>query len=143
MRVLVMVKANEESESGGMPREKDLAAMGKFNEGLVKAGIMLAAEGLHPTSRGKRVRCLGDRWTVIDGPFDRSKDIVAGYWVWRVTSIEEAVDLVKRAPFGGDIEVEIRPIFEMADFAASDPTGELRRKEEELRKEIETRPCAA
>ena len=143
MRVIVFVKANEESESGRLPEEKGLADMTKFNEELVKAGIMLAGEGLHPSARGKRLTCYGGTWTVIDGPFERPKDLVAGFWLWKVKSMEEAVELVKRAPFGEDIECEIRPLYEVEDFAAVDPTGKLREKEEELRRTIESRKRAA
>ena len=116
MRFMVMVKATKESEAGVMPEEKLLADMGKFNEELVKAGIMLAGEGLQPSSKGARVRFSGDKRTVIDGPFAETKELVAGFWIWQVKSMDEAVEWLKRAPFGGGEEVEIRPIFEEADF---------------------------
>jgi len=135
---MVLVKANKDSEAGVLPDEKILKAMGKFNEELVKAGVMLAGEGLHPSSKGARVRFSGGRKTVIDGPFAETKELVAGYWLWQVKSREEAIEWLKRAPFE-DTEVEIRQVFEAADFAASDPTGEIRKKEEDLRKTIESR----
>jgi hypothetical protein len=138
MRFMVLVKANKDSESGVLPDEKILKAMGKFNEELVKAGVMLAGEGLHPSSKGARVRFSGGKKTVIDGPFAETKELVAGFWLWQVKSREEAIEWLKRAPFE-DTEVEIRQIFEAADFAASDPTGEIRKKEDELRKTIDAR----
>ncbi|HXD75704.1 MAG TPA: YciI family protein [Vicinamibacterales bacterium] len=116
MRVMVMVPGNKDSEAGVMPDQKLLAEMGKFNEELVKAGVMLAGEGLRPTSYAKRVKFTATP-TVIDGPFTESKEIVAGYWIWQVRSMDEAVAWLKRAPFGGGVEIEIRPIFEMEDFA--------------------------
>src|SRR4051812_25674775 len=138
MRFMVLVKANKDSESGKLPDEKVLTEMGKFNEQLVKAGVMLAGEGLHASSKGARVRFEGSKRTVIDGPFTEAKELVAGFWLWQVKSKEEAIAWLKRAPFTND-EVEIRPLFEAADFAPSDPTGELRKKEEELRKTVESR----
>src|SRR5688572_19194569 len=138
MRVMVIVKANDESEAGVMPDEKILAEMGKYNEELVKAGVMLAGEGLHPTSNGARVRFEGSKRTVVDGPFAETKELVAGFWVWKVKSRAEAIEWLKRAPFR-EGEVELRQVFESADFAASDPTGELMKKEEELRKIVESR----
>jgi hypothetical protein len=123
---------------GKLPSENELAEMGKFNEELVKAGIMLAGEGLHPSSNGARVRFDGSKRTVIDGPFSETKELVAGFWLWQVRSKEEALEWLKRAPFR-EGEVEIRQVFESADFAASDPTGELMKKEEELRKTVEAR----
>jgi hypothetical protein len=137
MRFMVMVKATKESERGLMPDEKMLAAMGKFNEELVKAGIMLAGEGLHPTSKGARVRFSGTRRTVIDGPFAETKELVAGYWIWKVKSKEEAIEWVKRCPnpMPTDSEIEIRQIFEAEDFGA-EFTPELREQEERLRAEI-------
>jgi len=135
---MVLVKANKDSEAGVLPDEKILKAMGKFNEDLVKAGVMLAGEGLHPSSKGARVRFSGGKKTAIDGPFAETKELVAGYWLWQVKSREEAIEWLKRAPFE-DTEVEIRQVFEAADFAASDPTGEIRKKEEDLRKTIESR----
>jgi hypothetical protein len=116
MRVMVLVKASEESEAGAMPSEQILADMGKYNEELARAGVLLAAEGLHPSSKGKRVRFSADQKTVIDGPFAETKELIAGYWIWQVRSMEEAVEWLKRAPFGGGAEVEIRPVFEAEDF---------------------------
>src|SRR4051794_20700394 len=116
MRVLVIVKASSESEAGQMPDEKLLTEMGNSNEQLVNAGVMLAADGLHPSSKGKRVRFSGAERTVIDGPFAETKELIAGFWIWRVKSIDEAVEWLKRAPFGGGAEIEIRPIFETEDF---------------------------
>ena len=115
MRVLVLVKANEDSEAGVLPSAELLSAMGKFNEELVKAGVMLAGEGIHPSSKGKRVRFAGGKKTVIDGPFSETKELIAGFWMWQVKSIEEAVEWLKRAPFE-ETEVEIRPVFEAEDF---------------------------
>jgi hypothetical protein len=138
MRFMVIVKANKESESGALPDGKSLSEMGKFNEELVKAGVMLAGEGLHPSSKGARIRFEGSKRTVIDGPFTETKELVAGYWLWQVKSKEEAIEWLKRAPFQ-EGDVEIRQVHEAADFAASDPTGEIRKKEEELRKIVETR----
>ena len=135
MRVMVIVKASKESEAGQMPSEKILRDMGKFNEELVKAGIMLAADGLHPTSKGKRVRFSGGERTVIDGPFAETKELIGGFWLWKVKSMEDAVDWLKRAPFGGGTEVEIRPIFEAEDFG-KEFTPELRAQEERLRARI-------
>src|SRR6186713_2924104 len=109
MRVMVIVKASKESEAGQMPTEKILTEMGKYNEELVKAGVMLAGDGLHPSSKGKRVRFSGAERTVIDGPFAETKELIAGFWLWQVKSMDEAVDLLKRAPFGGGTELEIRP----------------------------------
>jgi hypothetical protein len=138
MRVMVLVKANADSEAGVMPTEQMLAAMGKFNEELVKAGIMLAGEGLHPTSKAKRVRFSPDgRRTVIDGPFAETKELVAGFWLWQVKSIDEAVEWLKRAPFESE-EIEIRPVFEAEDFGA-EFTPELREQEERLRAEVAAR----
>src|SRR5215207_8461316 len=136
MRVMVIVKASRESEAGQMPSEQILRAMGNFNEQLVNAGIMLAGEGLHPTSKGKRVKFSGTNRTVIDGPFAETKELIAGYWVWRVKSMDEPVDWLKRAPFDGGTEVEIRPIFENEDFG-KEFTPELRAQEDRLRAQIE------
>ena len=132
MRVMVIVKADKNSEAGVMPSRELLADMGKFNEQLVKAGVMLAGDGLHPTSKGKRVRFAGQQRTVIDGPFSETKELIAGYWLWQVKSIDEAVEWLKRAPFDGGTEVEIRPVFEAADFGA-ELTPELREQEERVR----------
>ena len=137
MRVIVMVKATKESEAGKMPDEKLLTEMGKYNEELVKAGIMVAGEGLHPSSKGKRVRFSGPRRTVIDGPFAETKELLAGYWLWNVKSMDEAVEWLKRCPnpHNEESEVEIRPVFEAEDFGA-EFTPELRAQEERLRTEI-------
>ncbi len=131
MRFMVLVKANEQSEAGVMPDEKLLSAMTKYNEELVKAGVMLAGEGLHPTSRGVRVRFDGKKRTVIDGPFTETKELVAGFWLWQVRSREEAIEWLKRAPFDHD-EVELRRLFEAEDFGPA-LTPELREREERLR----------
>ena len=132
MRVMVIVKADKNSEAGVMPTKQLLSEMGKFNEELVKAGVMLAGDGLHPTSKGKRVKFSGQQRTVIDGPFAETKELIAGYWLWQVKSIEDAVQWLKRAPFDGGTEVEIRPVFEAADFGA-ELTPELRAQEERVR----------
>ena len=142
MRFMVIVKANKESEAGVMPTEKMLADMGKFNEELVKAGVMLAGEGLHPTSKGARVKFSGGKTTVIDGPFAETKELVAGYWMWQVNSKEEAIEWLKRAPFDNDTEVEIRQVFEAEDFGA-EFTPELREQEERLRAEMEAKAKSA
>src|SRR5438874_9858473 len=139
MRFMVIVKASKESEAGVLPSKEILAEMGKFNEELVKAGVMLAGEGLQASSKGARVRFEGKKRTVIDGPFAESKELIAGFWLWQVKSKEEAIEWLKRAPFDGGTEVEIRQLFESADFAASDPSGELMKKEEELRRTVESR----
>jgi len=136
---MVIVKASKESEAGVLPSKEILAEMGKFNEELVKAGVMLAGEGLQASSKGARVRFEGKKRTVIDGPFAESKELIAGFWLWQVKSKEEAIEWLKRAPFDGGTEVEIRQVFETAEFAESDPTGEIRKKEEELRKIVESR----
>ncbi|HEX6060283.1 MAG TPA: YciI family protein [Gemmatimonadaceae bacterium] len=128
MRVMVIVKANEDSEKGVMPSTELLAAMGNYNEELVKAGIMLAGDGLHPSSKGKRVRFSGSKRTVIDGPFSETKELIAGFWIWQVKSIDEAVEWLKRAPFDGGTELEIRPVFEAEDFG-EEFTPELREQE--------------
>ena len=136
MRVMVVVKAGKESEAGQMPSEKLLTDMGKFNETLVNAGIMLAGEGLHPSSKGKRVRFSGTDRTVIDGPFAETKELIAGYWLWQVKSMEDAVQWLKHAPFDGGTEVEIRPVFEAEDFG-KEFTPELRAQEDRLRARID------
>jgi hypothetical protein len=139
MRFMVIVKANKDSEAGVLPDEKILTEMGKFNEELVKAGVMLAGEGLHASSKGARVAFDGPKKrTVIDGPFSETKELIAGFWLWQVKSKQEAIEWLKRAPFQ-EGEVEIRQVFESAEFASSDPTGELMKKEEELRKVLESR----
>jgi hypothetical protein len=137
MRFMVMVRATKDSEEGGLPDEKLLAEMGKFNEELVKAGVMLAGEGLQPSSKGARVRFSGSKRTVIDGPFAETKELIAGFWMWRVKSKEEAIDWVKRCPnpFPGDSEIEIRQVFEAEDFGA-EFTPELREQEERLRAQM-------
>ncbi|HEU4452807.1 MAG TPA: YciI family protein [Longimicrobium sp.] len=135
MRFMIIVKANHESEAGTLPSEQELMEMGKYNEELVKAGILLAGEGLHPTSRGARVRFDGGQRTIIDGPFAETKELIAGFWLIQVKSKEEAIEWVKRIPFK-EGEVEIRQVFETEEFAASDPTGELRAAEERLRQQI-------
>lgn len=132
MRVMVIVKADKNSEAGVMPTKQLLTDMGKFNEELVKAGVMLAGDGLHPTSKGKRVKFSGQTRTVIDGPFAETKELIAGFWLWQVKSIEDAVQWLKRAPFDGGTEIEIRPVFEAADFGA-ELTPELRAQEERVR----------
>ena len=135
MRVIVFVKANPESEAGQMPSEAELRDMGNFNQQLVDAGVMLAGEGLHPSSKGARVRFSGDKRTVIDGPFTETKELIAGFWLWRVNSIDEAVEWLKKAPFDGGTEVEIRPIFEAEDFG-KEFTPELRAQEERQRAQM-------
>ena len=140
MRFMVIVKATKDSEAGVMPSTELLAAMGKFNEELVKAGVMLAGDGLHPSSRGKRVRFSGSKRTVIDGPFAETKELIAGFWLWEVKSMEEAVEWVKRCPnpMPGESEIEIRKVFEAADFGEAF-TPELAASEERLRNEIAKR----
>ena len=137
MRCIVMVKATKDSESGAMPKQELLAEMGKFNEELVKAGVLLAAEGLQPSSKGKRVRFSGSNRRVIDGPFTETKELIAGFWLWQVRSMEEAVEWVKRCPnpFEGESEIEIRQVFEADDFGP-ELTPELREQEERLRKQV-------
>jgi hypothetical protein len=137
MRFMIMVKADKNSEAGVMPDQKLLTEMGKFNEELVKAGVMLAGEGLQPSSKGARVRFSGDKRTVIDGPFSETKELVAGYWLWEVKSKQEAIEWVKRCPnpTGAESEIEIRQVFEAADFGA-EFTPELREQEERLRAQI-------
>jgi hypothetical protein len=134
MRVMVMVKATADSEAGAMPNEELLTAMGAFNEELVKAGVMLAGEGLHPSAKGKRVRFSGRQRTVIDGPFAETKELVAGFWLWQVKSMEEAIEWVRRCPnpMPTESEIEIRPVFEADDFGA-EFTPELRAQEDRLR----------
>jgi hypothetical protein len=136
MRFMVMVKADQSSEAGILPDEKLLSAMGKFNEELVKAGVMLAGEGLQPSAKGARVKFSGDKRTVVDGPFAETKELVAGFWLWQVKSKEEAIEWVKRCPnpMPGDSEIEIRQVFEADDFGAN-LTPELREQEERLRAE--------
>ncbi len=138
MRFMVIVKADKNSEAGVMPSREILTAMGKFNEELVKAGVMLAGEGLHPTSKGKRVRFSGGKHTIIDGPFTESKELIAGFWLWQVRSMEEAIEWLKRGPFDGGTEIEIRQVFEADDFGA-ELTPELREQEARLRKQASAR----
>jgi hypothetical protein len=132
MRFMVIVKANKESEAGVLPDQKILATMGKYNEELVKAGVMLAGEGLQASSKGARVRFDGDKRTVIDGPFAETKELIAGFWIWRVKSKDEAIEWLKRAPFGGGTEIELRQIFEAEDFGKN-LTPDLRAQEERNR----------
>jgi hypothetical protein len=133
MRFMILVKASKESEAGMMPSEQMLTEMGKFNEELAKAGVLLAGEGLHPSSKGTRIKFSGDKRIVIDGPFAESKDLIAGFWIWQVKSKDEAIEWLKRAPFD-ETEVEIRQVFEAEDFGA-EFTPELRAQEERLRKQ--------
>jgi hypothetical protein len=137
MRFMIMIKANDDSEAGVMPSETMLAEMGQFNEELVKAGVMLDGEGLHPSSKGARVRFSGDKRTVIDGPFSETKELIAGYWLWQVKSKEEAIEWVKRCPnpMGVESEIEIRQVFEADDFGA-EFTPELREQEDRLRAQL-------
>jgi hypothetical protein len=139
MKVMVMVKANADSEAGVMPSEQLLAEMGRYNEELAEAGILLAAEGLLPSSKGVRVRFSGANRAVIDGPFAETKELLAGYWLWRVASLDEAIAWVKRCPnpMPGESEIEIRPVFDFEDFAQCDPSGELRDAERRLRAKVE------
>ena len=138
MKVMVIVKANADTEAGVMPSEQDLVAMGRFNEALANAGVMLAGEGLHPTRKGVRVRFSGAQRSVQDGPFAETKELVAGFWLWQVRSMEEAVEWIKRSPFANGEEVEIRPVFEADDFGVA-LTPELRKQEERLRAQAPTR----
>jgi hypothetical protein len=137
MRVMVIVKASKDSEAGVMPKRKLLEDMGKFNEELVKAGVMLAGDGLQPSSMGKRVRFTGEKRSVIDGPFSETKELIAGYWLWQVRSMEEAIEWVKRCPNPqeADCEVEIRQVFEAEDFGP-EFTPELRKREEQMRADM-------
>ena len=136
MRVMVIVKANNDSEAGVLPSKEILTEMGKYNEKLVKAGVMLSAEGLQASSKGKRVRFSGQQRTVIDGPFSETKELIAGFWLWQVKSMEEAIEWLKRAPFDGGTEVEIRPVFEADDFGPA-LTPELKEQEKRLRAQVE------
>jgi hypothetical protein len=138
MRFMVIVKANKDSEAGVLPSKEILIEMGKFNEQLVKAGVMLVAEGLQASFKGARVKFSGSNRTVIDGPFTETKELIAGFWLWRVKSKEEAIEWLKRAPFDGGTEVEIRQVFEAEDFGPA-LTPELRKKEERLRTEVATK----
>ena len=134
MRCMVIVKADKDSEKGVMPSRKLLTEMGNFNEELVKAGVLLAAEGLQPSSKGKRVKFSGSNRAIIDGPFTETKELIAGFWLWQVRSMDEAIEWLKRAPFDAGTEVEIRQVFEAEDFGA-ELTPELREQEERLRKQ--------
>lgn len=132
MRFMVLVKASKESEAGVLPDERMLAEMGNYNEELVKAGVMLAGDGLQPTSKGARIRFEGKKRTVIDGPFAESKELIAGYWIWQCKSREEAIDWLKRAPFDDGAEVEIRQIFELSDFGQSEAVEHHRRLQDQI-----------
>ena len=136
MRFMVFVKANKDSEAGMMPEEAMFTEMGKYNEELVKAGIMLAGEGLQPSSKGVRVKFSGEKRTVTEGPFPETNQLIAGFWIWQAKSKEEAIEWLKRAPFDGGTEIELRPIMEMEDFS-SDFSPELKERESRLRAEIE------
>ena len=136
MRVMVLVKASAESEAGEMPSEQLLSEMTDYNEELVKNGVMLAGEGLHPSDKGVRVAFSGNEHRVIDGPFAETKELLAGYWLWQVKSLDEAIEWLKRAPFDGGTEIEIRPVFETEDFG-DELTPELREREAELRAAVE------
>ncbi len=138
MRFMVLVPGSPESESGEMPSREGLEEMSKYNQQLSEAGVLLAADGLHPTSKGAKVRFEGERPTVIDGPFTEAKEIVAGYWIWECASREEALEWLKRAPFGGGTEIELRPIFEVEDFG-DELTPELREANEQMRERAQTR----
>jgi len=140
MRVMVMVKANEDTEAGAPPDTEMLNEMGKYNEELVKAGIMLDGEGLHPSSRGARIQFSGDQRTVVDGPFAESKELIAGYWVWQVRDMDEAIEWAKRCPnpTGAESVLELRPVFELDDFG-DNVTPEVRERDERLRSELEGR----
>jgi hypothetical protein len=139
MKVMVIVKASKDSESGVLPSQELLREMGKFNEELAKAGVLLSAEGLHPSSKGKRVRWTRQGQTVIDGPFAETKELIAGFWLWKVKSLEEALAWVKRCPnpHNQEGEIEIRQVFDFDELAPCDPTGELRAAEARMRKRIE------
>ena len=135
MRCMVIVKANKDSEAGILPSTELLTNMGKFNEELVKAGVMLAGEGLQPSSKGKRITFTGAKPTITDGPFTETKELIAGFWLWQARSMEEAVEWLKRSPFGPGAEVEIRPVFEAEDFGPQ-MTPELKEQEERLRNQV-------
>jgi hypothetical protein len=135
---MILVKADKNSEAGVMPSQQLLTEMGKYNEELAKVGVLLAAEGLHPSSKGARVKFSGNKRTVIDGPFTEAKELIAGFWLWQVKSKEEAIEWLKRAPFGGGTEIEVRQVFEAEDFGA-EFTPELRKQEERLRVQVATK----
>ncbi|HEX6591986.1 MAG TPA: YciI family protein [Moraxellaceae bacterium] len=139
MRVMILIKADQQSETGALPDEKLLAAMGQYNEDLVNAGVMVGGEGLKPSSQGKRVRLTGAHPQVIDGPFPNTEELLSGFWIWQVASMDDAIAWVKRMPNpmpGTEPEIEIRPVYETEDFAESDPSGELRAQEEALRQRL-------
>ena len=138
MRFMILVKADKNSEAGVLPDEQLLTAMGKYNEELAQAGVLLAAEGLHPSSKGARVTFAGSKRTVIDGPFAETKELIAGFWLWQVKSKEEAIEWLKRAPFDGGTEVELRQVYEAEDFGA-EFTPELREQEERIRAQVSAR----
>jgi hypothetical protein len=138
MRVMVIVKADKDSEAGILPNKELLGKMGKYNEELVKAGVMLAGEGLQASSQGKRVKFSGEKRTVTDGPFTETKELIAGFWLWQVRSMDEAVEWLKRAPFDGGTEIEIRRVFESEDFGA-EFTPELREQEDRLREHLKSK----
>ena len=135
MRVMVIVKANKDSEAGVLPSTEILQKMGKFNEELVKAGVMLAGEGLQASSKGKRVKFEGEKRTVTDGPFTETKELIAGFWLWQVRSMDEAVEWLKRAPFDGGTDIEIRRVFEAEDFGAN-ATPEIMERDQKLRRQV-------
>ena len=137
MRFMVIVKADKNSEAGILPTKEAFAAMGKFNEQLIKAGVMLAGEGLQPSSKGKRVRFSGQQRTVIDGPFAETKELIAGFWLWQARSMEEAVEWLKRAPFDGDTELEIRQVYEMSELPADVVAPEEAARRQALRDELQ------
>jgi hypothetical protein len=142
MRFMILIKATKDSETGVLPSTELLTEMGKYNEELVKAGVLLAGEGLHPSAKGARVKFSGGKRTVVDGPFAETKELIAGFWLWQVKSKEEAIEWVKRCPDpmpGTESEIEIRQVFEAEDFAPSDPTGELMEKEQQLRELTESK----
>jgi hypothetical protein len=136
MRVMVIVKGNKDSEAGVLPSREILTAMGKYNEELVKAGVMLAGEGLHASSKGKRIKFSAGKHSVTDGPFTETKELIAGFWLWQVRSMEEAIEWLKRSPFDGGAEIEVRQVFEAEDFGA-ELTPELKEREARLRKQVE------
>ena len=142
MRFMVIVKASQDSEAGVMPSQQLLTDMGNYNEALVKAGVLLAGEGLHPSSKGARMRFSGKERTVLDGPFSETKELIAGFWLWQVRSKEEALEWLRRAPFGDGAELELRQVFETEDFGA-ELTPELRKQEEQLRERTAAREAAS
>jgi hypothetical protein len=141
MRVMVIVKGNKDSEAGVLPSREILTAMGKYNEELVKAGVMLAGEGLHASAKGKRIKFSGGKHSVTDGPFTETKELIAGFWLWQVRSMEEAIEWLKRSPFDGGTEIEVRQVFEAEDFGA-ELTPELKEQEERLRKQVESQKAS-